>query len=79
MSNRIVAWRVPDWHGDEWQELDEPLDDRKFESIVARQDDECAEEGVFCEGFVRLDDGRELPFHVGKSYFVHYSLEICDK
>lgn len=75
MSAKIVAWRVPDWHGDEWQELDEPLDDMGFESLVERQDD-CADEGVLCEGSLRLDDGREFAFTVAKSYSVDYSLEI---
>lgn len=76
MSALIVAWRVPNWHGDEWQELDDPLDDLEFESLVERQDDDCADEGVFCEGSLRLDDGRELPFSVEKSYSVDYWLEI---
>lgn len=75
MTARIAAWRVADWHGDEWQELRKTIDEDGLEYLVCRND-EGAEEGAFCEGEVRMTDGRVVKFSVEKSVEVRYSLDF---
>lgn len=80
----IAAWYVPSWHDNgsgarAWSELPTPLTELEFEAHIEQCDDDYAEEGVFAEGLVRLDDGRELPFRVEKTYSVDCTLEIDDE
>lgn len=72
----VAEWRVPDWHGDEWQKLDAPISQYDFGSFVGEHDDEHADEGTLCEGFVLLVDGSVGPFSVEKSYMTYYSFDL---
>lgn len=74
----IVAWRSDEHHFDgEWTTLDEPLGEYDFAGLVGESDDEpTSEDDPVVEGRVRLDDGREVPFRVMRSYSIDYRTVI---